>query len=310
MKIDKEILKKAYKKLKSSIYYDRTQLILRDKIVRFESNIKNMDEYFEELAEQFECESERENLMNEILSSISYSAFPKGFVEEKEGLIKNYYPNTIEIDKDIQYFIDMDVRGHILGVLWLMSIGYRIDNMVYEHSYGNRLRKNLFNEFSKEPTYSPYLFEPYFQQYESWRDTAMDEASRHLKLGQDVVILTLDFKRFYYSVDITEQFMEEVFSKSIEDMENVDFDNLLLNDFVYKVIIQYSALFTEFEGRKILPIGFLPSNILANWALRNFDNAVLDGWNPIYYGRYVDDVLIVDKIEHNSTLCKKARKMI
>lgn len=33
-----DILDKAYKKLKSSVYYDKTNLILRDKIVDFESS--------------------------------------------------------------------------------------------------------------------------------------------------------------------------------------------------------------------------------------------------------------------------------
>ena len=33
-----DILEKAYKKLKSSIYYDKTNLILRDRIVEFESS--------------------------------------------------------------------------------------------------------------------------------------------------------------------------------------------------------------------------------------------------------------------------------
>lgn len=31
-----DILDKAYKKLKSSVYYDKTNLILRDEIVNFE----------------------------------------------------------------------------------------------------------------------------------------------------------------------------------------------------------------------------------------------------------------------------------
>lgn len=290
MKIDGELLKKAYKKLKSSIYYDRTQLILRDAIVRFEYNTKDLNEYFEELALKFTDNNKREELINSILLSIKYWAFPKGFEPDKGKLIKNYYSNSIKLDKDVQYFIDMNVEGHILGVLWLMLIGYGIDNMIYKYSCGNRLRKRLYNEFSKEPTYSPYLFEPYFQQYESWRDTALDEASRHLKLGQDVVILTLDFRRFYYSVDITDAFMEDVFQNAVgEKLEEDNSELIALNDFVYSVIVQYAKKFTEFDGKRILPIGFLPSNVLANWALRNFDNAILNGWNPIYFGRYVDD---------------------
>lgn len=49
-----------------------------------------------------------------------------------------------------------------------------------------------------------------------------------------------------------------------------------------------------------MPIGFLPSGILSNWCLSKFDSAVNTIWNPLYYGRYVDDIIIVDKIEANS----------
>ncbi|MBQ4170246.1 MAG: hypothetical protein II614_01415, partial [Ruminococcus sp.] len=76
-----------------------------------------------------------------------------------------------------QYFISMPVIGHILGALWVLALGIYLDDQsdpdkmkMYEHSYGNRLRKNLRDGETGRITYSPYLFEPYFSQYESWRD--------------------------------------------------------------------------------------------------------------------------------------------
>lgn len=306
MEINSKLFKISYKKLKSSLYYDKTQTILRDKLVSFEAEQKNIDNYLEELTDTFLDGEAREELLEEILSSISYYAFPKSLASEKSDMIKNYSKKSIEIT-DNQYFIDMDIRGHILGVLWLLLVGYRVDKNMYAHSYGNRIRKKMYNEFSEEPTYSPYLFEPYFQQYEGWRDTAMNEAMEHLHIGQDVVVLTLDFKRFYYSVDITKALFDGIYVEEIEGKED-DCDELkALHEFVFRIIKCYSQQFIEFEKRNILPIGFLPSNVLANYALRNFDKAILDGWNPIYFGRYVDDVIIVDKIESNSDLFKKSQ---
>lgn len=300
------LFKIAYKKLKSSLYYDKTQSILRNTLVKFEDEVTNLDKYLEDFAEKFLDIETREELVDSILSSISSYAFPKSFKAENTVMITNYSRDSIEVE-EIQYFLDMDIRGHILGVLWLMLIGYRIDEKMYKHSYGNRIRKNLFNELSEEPTYSPYLFEPYFQQYESWRDKAMDAATQHLHSGQDVVILTLDFKRFYYSVDISEKLMKELYDNIVREYEEDDEWLRALNTFVYQVIQRYSAQFQNFDGRRILPIGFLPSNVLANYALKNFDQAILDGWNPIYFGRYVDDVIVVDKIEENSDLYKRAK---
>lgn len=326
--LDSELFKKAYKKLKSNIYYDKTQLILRDRIVRFENDLavkgKTLDGELEKFCSEFNQNPEK--VIKKILDTITFRAFPKKIgaqADEAESkgqkgsgskLITNYVTESVRI-KEMQYFIDMDIKGHILGVVWLMTIGYRIDSVQYEHSYGNRIRRKLYNELSDKPTYSPYLFEPYFEQYESWRDNALDEALRHLGLNQDVVIMTLDFRRFYYSVDMGSAAFEKLYEE-LNDWDELkgilgEKKNLysVLNDFVRRVIHKYSSLFGDlFEKRNILPIGFLPSNVLANWCLRNFDKAVVDGWNPIYFGRYVDDIIIVDKLEGNSDLYAKAKK--
>ncbi len=310
IKINGALFQKAYKKLKSSVYFDRTQLILRDKIVEFEASIEDMDAYFDELCDKFRDDEERDNLFQEIWDSIWTDVFPKKLTaERKQDVITNSVSPEIEIAEK-QYHINMCVEGHILGVLWLMLIGYRIDEKVYDHSFGNRIRKKLLNELSKEPTYSPYLFEPYFEQYESWRDFALDKASLNLDSGHDVVILTMDFRRYFYSVDMDKKAFDQLYEDAgVSDEENQGFLRAL-NDFVSEVIARYAECFEEeeFAGRKILPIGFLPSNVISNWCLRNFDKAVVEGWNPVYFGRYVDDILIVDKIPHNSDVFNLAKK--
>ncbi len=310
MNFNKSLFEKAYKKLKSSVYFDKTQLILRNDVVKFETEINDLDIYFNDMMEQFINVEKFEKLQEDILESISILSFPKKLSPEKCDIIMNSVPKQSNIE-ELQYFINMDVRGHILGVLWIMLIGYRIDENVYQHSYGNRIRKNLLSEMSGNPTYSPYLFQPYFEQYESWRDTAMTEASKHLNLNQDVIIITMDFRRYYYSLDMDKKAFGQLFNDAFSD-ENDDSMELLsrLNSFVAAVIEQYSKLFDvkTFQERHVLPIGFLPSNVIANWCLKNFDKAVVDGWNPVYYGRYVDDILIIDKVEHNSDVYKKSKE--
>lgn len=308
MQINSRLFKIAYKKLKSSVYFDKSQTILRDELVAFESRKKDIDDYLEEFALDYLNAEKRTEIEDDILDSISYYAFPKSFISDSDDMIKNFSSKEIEVDKN-QYFIKMNIQGHILGVLWILLIGYRLDKQMYDFSYGNRIRKNLNNELSEEPTFSPYLFEPYFQQYEGWRDNAMDQALSYLHAGHDIAVITLDFQRFYYSVDISRKFMDEIYESVVEEIDE-DEDGVLkaLNDLMYGIIRKYASKFKEFDKRRILPIGFLPSNVLANFALRNFDQAILDGWNPVYFGRYVDDVLIVDKIENNSDLFKRANK--
>ena len=204
-----DLLQIAYKKLKSSVYYDKTQLILRQKLVEWEVQ-HDIDDELSKLSDDLIVNFE--SLCNRICDSISYRVFPKKLENsktEESNIIFNFTEKDIAV-KEFQCFIDMDIEGHILGVLWLMMAGYKIDGQIYEHSYGNRIRKNLRSEFNNECTYSPYLFEPYFQQYESWRDKALNQALEHLKSDQDVVVIKMDFKRYFYSVDMNDEVKEQL----------------------------------------------------------------------------------------------------
>lgn len=310
MKLGSDLVKKAYKKLKSSVYFDKTQLILRDQIVKFESETTNFDSYLEQLWECFLDTDKWNTLQEQILGSIRYISYPKKLKQEKETIIINSVTNSIEIE-DVQYLIEMNVEGHIFGVIWLLLIGWQLDKLIYEHSYGNRMRKKLLNEISSDVTFSPYLFEPYFEQYESWRDTALNYAKKCLSKNQDVIVITMDLAKFYYSIDMTQDTISDILSNHItlDEKDRIIFERI--NDYIYKVINSYASLFDDrFDRRRILPIGFLPSNVLANWSLNCFDKAVSDGWNPTYYGRYVDDILVVDKIEKNSDIYSKAKNQI
>lgn len=308
---DEKLIEKAYKKLKSSVYYDKTQLSLRNRIIEFEMEHPDdeLDSYLKELYDKCFLKNDFKELTKTILDEMDVISLPKKLSQEKSDIVTNSVTTNTCIT-ELQHYIDMSVEGHILGMLWILLLGYKLDNDIYEHSYGNRIRKNLISELSDKVTYSPYLFQPYFEQYESWRDKAMSEAQCHMSSKQDVVIMTMDFKRYYYSLDINSAVMKDVLDSIDKDELDDDYKDCreLLNTFVGEVIEKYSSLFEkEFGGRNILPIGFLPSNILGNWCLNKFDKAIIDGWNPVYYGRYVDDVIIVDKVERNSTLYKKAK---
>ena len=316
-----DLFQKAYKKLKSTAYYDKTNLHLRDRIAEAENTLNiTIEERLKDLHQAFVASDSTkwEKKKEDILESISCRLLPKKIMDTKEEkncsdrtkgvLISGVPAKQVKVD-EIQYFIDMKIEGMILGVLWIMMIGWQLDKS-YTNCYGNRIRKTLYNEFSKEPTFSPALFEPYFQNYESWRDQALTLAQKCMQ-QDDVLIFTLDFKRYYYSVDVSEKFMKEILTR-VKGKSDYNEEYLSrINDFVYCVIKRYSQIYREHRGeeriRRILPIGFLPSGVLANECLKKFDTAILDGWNPLYYGRYVDDILLVEKVEKGSRIAQKAQ---
>ena len=316
-----DLFQKAYKKLKSTAYYDKTNLHLRDRIAEAENTLNiTIEERLKDLHQAFVASDSTKwkRKKEDILESISCRLLPKKIMDTKEEkncsdgtkgvLISGVPAKQVKVD-EIQYFIDMKIEGMILGVLWIMMIGWQLDKS-YTNCYGNRIRKTLYNEFSKEPTFSPALFEPYFQNYESWRDQALTLAQKCMQ-QDDVLIFTLDFKRYYYSVDVSEKFMKEILTR-VKGKSDYNEEYLSrINDFVYCVIKRYSQIYREHSGeeriRRILPIGFLPSGVLANECLKKFDTAILDGWNPLYYGRYVDDILLVEKVEKGSRIAQKAQ---
>ena len=65
------LLQQAYKKLKSSVFFDKTQLILRDKIVEYEVS-SEFDSQFEKLSKRMESED-----WEDIINSIGFISYPK-----------------------------------------------------------------------------------------------------------------------------------------------------------------------------------------------------------------------------------------
>ncbi|WP_010249290.1 reverse transcriptase domain-containing protein [Acetivibrio cellulolyticus] len=302
------ILERAYKKLKASIYFDKTQLVLRNRIVMYEGDdCEKFKEKLHRLAVKLTAsESEWTEFENELLKTIEVLAFPKKVKDDSnENLIRNDYSDSVEIER-AQYFFDMDVEGQLLGVLWILYFGIDIDENLYKNSYGNRLKPRVKKEkleVDENLTFSPYLFKPYYNQYETWRDIGLKLAQDYLNKGQDILIITMDFKDFYHSVDFSEKEFKNFYNDYCEKHGGHDTDTGFelekrINMFVFRCIEKYSKKFKK--GRIFLPIGFLPSNILSNWYLDKFDKEIINKWNPVYYGRYVDDIIIVEKIEKNS----------
>lgn len=316
-----EWVQKAYKKLKGAVYFDKTQLPLVNQIVEFEKY--DIDSCLEELAGILDSKSDSDwsEYTSNIIKGIDALVYPKKLKSlSNNQIIFNINQEQVEADK-MQYFIEMPIIGHIIGVLWVITVGIWLDmrsdegkSLMYEHSYGNRLRKNLYNTKTGEITESPYLFEPYFSQYESWRDKALNYAKERLSDNQDVLILTLDLSSFFYSVHVSEEYFEENVYKIA--WNNSDWQlppwTEKVNKFVYEVMKKYSEIVRTINNdsklilgeRVFLPIGFLPSNILSNWILTPFDKKICERVNPVYYGRYVDDIIIVDKIEKSRKLQK------
>ncbi|MCL2828780.1 MAG: hypothetical protein FWD99_08610 [Oscillospiraceae bacterium] len=315
MEKSNKLVEIAFRKLKAHIYFDKTALPLRDKVVKFE-NDSDFKKNLKKIADTYDKNSLDKNspIVSKIRDSISVRQFPKAMYkteDDNEKVISVGIPGKLPKVSEQHYFIDMDVEGHILGVLWIMMFGRRLDDLCFENSRGNRLRKNLIWDEDEETIEyavkdSPVLFEPYFAQYSLWRDDGLSCAEELLSKGHDALILTLDLKEFYYNAGVTKAVFDTILKNEGDPKKRN------LHAAIFSIIECYSKKLSGSRplssGGNVLPIGFLPSAVLANWCLSNFDKGILDFWNPSYYGRYVDDIIIVEKIEKGSKIYKNARE--
>lgn len=282
-------LESAYRKLKSYIYHENFSLDLRFKIAEYEKD-KDLDKKFKKLAKSI-IKYKEEQIPFEFLKSISYSIFPKK-LEFENNTSNNgspfYYSNSNVQEKyttsKITTFINCSVEIHIISILWMMKIGDKIDVGFSENCFGNRLYRNDDNLFEEKKI---HLFYRYFDKYNEWRDNAIKKAKSLHKQNHDVAILNLDIKEYYNSIDFNFEAFKEY---SIDD-------NQWLNDFLEQVhniyIEKLKADKIIIHNKKIIPIGLLSSCIISNYYLTYLDDKIENEIKPEYYGRYVDDILIV-----------------
>ena len=145
--MDKNFIEDAYRKLKGSVYLDKSVPFLRTRIVEFEK--ENIDEKLDYINEALNDEEKFKKLETSILNSINVLTMPKKIQtkscdESKHNpiVISNISETNIVVEK-YNNFIDMSVEGHLIGILWILTIGYKMDKNLYANCYGNRLNNNL-----------------------------------------------------------------------------------------------------------------------------------------------------------------------
>jgi hypothetical protein len=325
MEFSVQEIRNAYLKLKSYIYYDHTDLVLRRQIVEFETSIgkdwltNNPSSHYSSkkgialLLEDFSLEDKLERITKEInnyhkdseffdglLKKISIDYYPKKIKAERksdhnDNFISNKrIRNSYEIEK-LTPFINAPIELHIISVLWILTEGYRNDANLRSESLGNRL---LLNKDKTSVVQGSGLFKPYYNQYQKWRDDAVETAVNIINKGKNVAFLNLDIKEYFNSVKIPRS---ELFN-----VKGVQYKVLQPEGNLKKIFLDIHIQYTEILKRAYkkenelkkefdvaLPIGLVSSYVLANHYLNKFDDAIAKKVKPAYYGRYVDDLIFV-----------------
>ncbi|MBL7693047.1 MAG: RNA-directed DNA polymerase [Flavipsychrobacter sp.] len=331
MTFDISQVKEAYNKLKSYVYYDNTDIILRKKLVEFETNrtkdwtsiffsqdapynadifdskLFSVDEKLELFTSGLNEYHSNPSFFDYFINQIDVDFYIKGINEN--NLEDNFITNkrvekNYEIDR-VTAFINAPVEIHLLSVLWIMQHGRELDGDLSDSCLGNRL---LLTQNHEKIVQGSGLFKPYHAQYKKWRDDSIKAAQSILDNDKDVLFLNLDIRDYFHSVRIETTKLFEGRGKRKNPLLNSHYN---LKEIFLKIHEKYTALVGQkyqvpynfyvdlkenAKGAKtevILPIGLVSSYVLANEYLKEFDSRIKQIIKPAYYGRYVDDILIV-----------------
>lgn len=175
---------------------------------------------------------------------------------------------------------------HVLSALWMLEVGRLFDGKLTSCAYGNRLRRTQDGKGINKLSLGS--FQPYLKPFRDWRDQGIKAMRTALEANKKIVALTADVSSFYH--ELNPGFMlAPAFVTDVLGLELTDHQAKLHRLFIQA--LQAWAAATPLK--KGLPVGLPASAVVANIALAELDRFVEQQCAPLYYGRYVDDILLV-----------------
>lgn len=298
---DIDELKKSYLLLKREAYYEHVDLFLRAAIAEFEKC--DVDDELEAMRSFLNSQELEHPWFKKQLDTIGVYFLPKKIKPALNKNQKSFISNLRTQDEyqieEVNYFISGSISIYILSMLWSIVVGPYIDKQLSDDCLGNRLDIDVDNNKIK----SEYrLFKLYINQYNQWRDKAIQTGLDLLENKADVLLIALDFKQCFYKLPVKWDPVLKFIRENIP-LDNTDY-SIFLTKVLEKIHIAYYNKTEKYleKTHKLdvdstipigIPVGLPSSRILANWELKEFDQVIKDNLRPIYYGRYVDDMLIV-----------------
>ena len=301
MIMNKDILRDAFRKLLSYTYFDKSDLKLRRNIAEFAKSLNdsnNEERIFNELLEV--ANGKREDLLQKWLSNAELNFYPKkiksSVVQQDSHFVTNI-PEGHSVTERILIRSYFPVEIMILDTAWTLEYGPIIDGSLKHNTYGNRLDLTLLGD---KVRFGNSIFKKYINQYQSWWKEGLRTANQLLKEGNNVSIVNFDITDCYHSIDFDFRIL---FNDIILINSNTDILNNPLTNVIINVYEKYWSLIGKSDaqpfmhrnqGKHSMPLSLLSTHVLANWYIAKLDEYITESYSNIsYYGRYVDDCMIV-----------------
>lgn len=201
---------------------------------------------------------------------------------------------------DIQLRYSPSPECVIVEVLFLWQFGPILESLLSRSALGYRLdlRGGRLSKTRR------WLFEYWPKRYEEFRTTPVDIAMKELSAGTSVLLLSADLTSFYDTVDpsllLNPDFIRDLES-NVQANDGMSFEITEYRQAIDSLLRFYSG-FRQRAARRTgldwaigIPIGALTSRTVANLALATLDQSIEARESTRWYGRYVDDFVIVAK---------------
>lgn len=191
---------------------------------------------------------------------------------------------------------------HVLSALWMRVVGLELDDLLSESARGNRLRRDRNGQYNP---WSLGSFEKYLWPYKRWRDDGFEALEDALAKDKNVYCLTADATGFFHGLspeflDLNSEFWkmlrtEHDYTFDLGDPKKIRIHQVFVRSLLVWQKVQTQSLIRGGVAATVpgLPVGLPASGLVANLALLEFDKIILHEIRPLYYGRYVDDVMLV-----------------
>lgn len=284
----------AYRKAKVDLYYSTQPSLFA--IAKYEDNLeRNLRDLLANI------NSEDDGWVKQAAFLGGWTLAPKGITPRApEGLgsdsasapiyaspaaqWEHWLENGYKIQAEFRLMAKCSLDFHVLSSLWIMTVGAKFDAKLSRNVYGSRLRRTRTKKFNKRAMGS---FTPYLKPFRDWRDGAIDTMRTALQENKNVVALTADVNSFYHG--LTPDFLKDERYLTLLDVELTEQQSKLNRLFVTAL----KAWASNSPLKKGLPVGLPASAVVANLALWELDRQIEQELAPLYYGRYVDDILLV-----------------
>lgn len=279
----------AYRKAKVDLYYSTTPSLFA--IADYEDKLQiNLTD----LQERINGEAQDWIHTPDFLGG--WSLVPKAIKTEKTddstGLIfaspDDEWQKIIEAGKEVtaefRLMACCSLDFHVLSALWMLKVGSLFDKKLSSNVYGSRLRRNRHDQINELALGS---FTPYLKPFRDWRDGGINAMRSALQDKKEVLALTADVSSFFH--ELNPGFMQDPAFIKLIGVE-LDQSQTRLHQLFITALETWAKLTPLGKG---LPVGLPASAVVANAALFKLDQFIEQQVVPLYYGRYVDDILLV-----------------